>query len=208
MKTKNKNNNKKIIAEKGCNIVKNVLRIFIIGLVVAFSVNNFSKAEDSDIYKISMYTKYYVMYWSNHFSLTKIHDKTTGKFILKKDIEDTMYKLYWHESQMKPESRSWEGTAGCFSYGLGRLMPQTAWELGWHFKSVKELYDVSKNIKYSVKYLCIQVKRYGSIKRGVSAYNAGHVEYTDNGSNYKNQGYVDAVYYGKRNVSVEEIVEQ
>jgi soluble lytic murein transglycosylase-like protein len=151
--------------------------------------------------------EYYSNYWTNHYKLYNYTDPTTNKPISNNLINNISIRMIWQESKFIAKSKSWEKKLNCYSYGLSRLIVNTAKnDLGWEIKNEEELYDVDKNIKYGIKNLCKQIKRYnGNIEKGIAAYNAGGA-YTSVTCNetldsceikYINQNYVDIVFYNK-----------
>ncbi len=174
-------------------------KIFILMICISLILGTptlVSNAE-SDIGKTSKYIHYYVMYWINHFKIESLINPITNKKLTREEIELLVNNIVKHESRFKVKSKSWEKTVGCYSYGLMRLLPSTAKDIGWRFKNEEELYDIDKNIKYGIKYFCLQIKRWGgNTKKAVASYNAGGCYYQANGK-YINQYYVNMVYYGE-----------
>lgn len=77
---------------------------------------------------------------------------------------DLAIALMRQESALNPYAVSKVG-----AMGLGQLMPATAIEVG-----VKDPFDPSQNIRGSVKYLMMMLKRFGGSERlAVASYNAG-----------------------------------
>jgi soluble lytic murein transglycosylase-like protein len=62
------------------------------------------------------------------------------------------------------------------SIGICQVKYSTAKYLGYE-GSYNDLYKPENNIKYAAIYLDKQIKRYGSVKRGVIAYNRGNAKH-------------------------------
>ena len=127
----------------------------------------------------------YCREWKEYYHITNVSlDK----------IEDAMIATIQHESGFKSNTRSWESSIHCYSYGLTRIVASTARFMGWHGKRNTELLDPETNIKYGTKYFCYQLSRYhSSIQKAILAYNAGGV-YVDIYNDYINYRYLKMVY--------------
>jgi hypothetical protein len=159
-------------------------------LIIGISTQKQTPTIPTPVKNIEYYTKYYVSYWFDYYKINGMVDPLTGYVVTKQGIEKQIYKIVKWESGFKPISKSWEKTTHCYSYGLMRLLPSTAKDMGWEFDNNDELYNVKNNLKYGIKYYCKQIKRYnGSMKKAVAAYNAGGAYYTKCGSKYINMVY-------------------
>ncbi len=72
------------------------------------------------------------------------------------------------------------------SWGCMQVMGATFRELGYRGWLTLLVNDTDRQVQYGVKYLAKQIKRFGSVERGVSAYNAGR-------PTKENQSYVNRV---------------
>lgn len=81
-----------------------------------------------------------------------------------------------------------------FSYGLTQVMLAVAREAGF-YNHPRLLLQPKTNLVWGTHHLWRQYRRYGSWADAVAAYNYGHVAKTLLKKNYKNQQYVDRVYY-------------
>jgi hypothetical protein len=185
--------------------MKHILQAILISVLLFLGSGNITYTE-ADIKNEKLYiierVNYWVNYWVNYYKLENKIDPMTNEKLTKQVIENKVHRMIILESKGNPKSKVWEKSLNCFSFGLLSLVPSTAKGEGCNFKNEKELWDIDKNLKYGIKYLCKQTKRYkGSIKRGIAAFNAGGVYYEkgSEGKNYINQKYVDIVYYDKYN---------
>jgi len=184
---------------KGGSLPLNKVKLIFLSLLILCCVaftpqyTNEATTELSDILK---QIKHWSNFWTDYYKIDGMEDILTGRIISSTKIEDLTICLIQHESRFEPRSKSWEKTTKCYSWGLMRLLPNTARGLGWGGQDPEELLDTNLNIKLGIKYLCWQIKRYQCIKRGVAAYNAGHTKYTsDSRTRYINQWYVNKVYH-------------
>lgn len=176
---------------------KNII-LFILLWILVFpaAISNAQYGKDGANDTVS-YISYYSMYWTNHFKLSKLINPVTKKPLTLQEVRNLIVFLIKHESGFKSNTRSWEKKLKCYSYGYTRLLPSTARGLGWVFESEEELYDPEKNIKYGIKFFCMQINRYnGDLKKAVAAYNAGGCYYNKDGE-YINQHYINEVYHAK-----------
>jgi len=98
--------------------------------------------------------------------------------------------IVWQESSGFPDAVRWENTEVGYSFGLMGLTLPAARDMGFTGMGVSLLIP-EVNVKYGCKYLRWQINRYnGDVRKGVSAYNAGH--YTE-----ANRSYVDSVFSKK-----------
>lgn len=184
--------------------MRKILQIIFIGIMLAFFASPIIEANTNKDQRMIIAQKihYYVNYWVNYYGLDKKLDILTKQKITKQIIEKYEYRIINLESQFKPNTKNWEPTIGCYSYGLTRLTPVTAKDEGWNFKNEKELFNIDKNLKYGIKHFCRKVAKHHSIKRGIAAYNAGGVYYVRDSEQQKyiNQTYVDIVFYNSNNM--------
>ena len=186
--------------------MKKILQVILISILMFLCSGNISyteaDAKNEKLYIIER-VNYWTNYWVNYYKLDKMIDPLTNEKLTKRMIENKVHKMIKLESRGNPKSTFWEKTLNCNSYGLLSLVPNTAkHDLGWDYKNLEELFDIDKNLKYGIKYLCKQTKRYnGSIKRGIAAFNAGGVYYIkhSDGKHYINQKYVNIVYHDAYN---------
>jgi soluble lytic murein transglycosylase-like protein len=184
------------------NKMKHIIQAILIAILLFLYSGNMTYTE-ADVKNEKLYiiekVNYWTNYWANYYKLNDKIDPLTKEKITKRYIENIVFKMIKLESRGDPNSKVWEKSLNCYSYGLLSLVPSTAkHDLGWNFKKEEELFDIDKNLKYGIKYLCKQTKRYnGSVKRGIASYNAGGVYYAkgSKGKYYINQKYVDIVYY-------------
>jgi len=94
------------------------------------------------------------------------------------------------------------------TYGLMQLKVATAKYMGFTGKS-SDLYDWKTNLKYGIRYLNYQYRRYGSVPSTLAAYNAGSVIICKKNSKknrrctpgtFVNQNYVRSVLYHYRRI--------
>lgn len=97
--------------------------------------------------------------------------------------------IAWVESSMNQNAinHSDPGKA----WGVMQILPSTARWMGYRGKT-EDLLKPENSIKYGIKYLAYQLKRYrGNVVKAAAAYNAGSVRYGRRG--FINQRYVDKV---------------
>jgi soluble lytic murein transglycosylase-like protein len=82
---------------------------------------------------------------------------------------------------------------GNVSIGLMQIKVRTARWLGFR-GSPEKLYAPWINVYYGVRYLSMNLKRYGDVWDAVSAYNAGHSLWSDGSVDYWNKRYVSSVF--------------
>jgi len=171
---------------------RSMIRLFKIFLVAAFfilsgySLDYADKDISNGFFLVNRTIAKYAEIYKKEFKLDKLSID---------QIEDVVFSMIKWESNFDAKSRSWEESLQCFSYGLLRLVPDTARDMGWHGKYNRELYDVDTNIKYGMRYLCAKLKKYNqNIQEAVVAYNAGGV-YTNKENKLINQRYLDMVYF-------------
>jgi len=92
-------------------------------------------------------------------------------------------KYHWHTPTEKISQKT--------SWGLMQIMGAVARERGFEGKYLAELCNPEMGVKYGVKHLKWQYKRYGNWEDAVSAYNQGNNKKIN--GEYKNQSYVDKV---------------
>lgn len=127
--------------------------------------------------------KKWATYWKAHYHL-KIQQTKLVEII--KHLIDV-------ESCWKSNSCDWSARTKSYTYGLMRLKASTAKDMGWKSNNVEELFDENTNLKFGIRYLCWDIKRYhGDIRKALAAYNAGHCSYDKNGW-FLNQAYVNQI---------------
>jgi soluble lytic murein transglycosylase-like protein len=87
-----------------------------------------------------------------------------------------------------------EKTLQMFSWGLMQLMLATAREMGFNFHP-RLLLQPKTNVSWGAKHLWNLFRRYQNWGDAVAAYNYGHAAKKMLTNKYKNQEYVDRVYY-------------
>jgi len=91
------------------------------------------------------------------------------------------------------------------TYGLMQLKVATARYMGFQ-GSYQDLYDWRTNLKFGIRYLNYQFRRYGSVPSALAAYNAGSViickgkKKRCQAGTFVNQSYVRSVLYHYRRI--------
>ena len=136
----------------------------------------------------------WAQYYFDYYELGKYKNDITGKYLTKENIENLGLAIMKWESNINNKQKKWENKVREYSYGQYCLLGSTAKYMGWEGNNYNELLDPEINAKYSIKYLCIQLKKYdGNIDKALAAYNAGKCRYDEHGK-IRNYYYVENVY--------------
>ncbi len=104
-------------------------------------------------------------------------------------------EVAFYEKYTKPLNfTDTEEICRAMSWGLMQVMGQVARELGFKERYLTALLSPEININFGCQHLAAKIKRFGTIEKGIAAYNAGSPRTKKDGK-FVNQDYVDAVLH-------------